>query len=128
LDIGGEPGRYAVWLAELGHRVVLADLSPELLAIAKARNDSSSYASRFEAVVEADARDLSAWQDDEFDAALSMGPFYHLPERSDRERAATELRRVVRPRSATSSCAIRFRPALGYEPQRWKVSTTRTAN
>src|SRR4051794_4352516 len=31
LDIGGRPGRYALWLAERGHRVVLADLSRELL-------------------------------------------------------------------------------------------------
>ncbi|MBI9045935.1 MAG: hypothetical protein JEZ06_15690 [Anaerolineaceae bacterium] len=27
LDIGGGPGRYTIWLAQQGHRVVLADLS-----------------------------------------------------------------------------------------------------
>jgi S-adenosylmethionine-dependent methyltransferase len=37
LDIGGGPGRYAMWLAKHGHRVVLADLSPELLAIARTK-------------------------------------------------------------------------------------------
>lgn len=97
LDIGGGPGRYTIWLAELGHRVVLADLSPELVAIANARIRSSRVASTIEAAVEADVRDLSAWQDDEFDAALSLGPFYHLTEPKDREQAASELHRVVRP-------------------------------
>jgi ubiquinone/menaquinone biosynthesis C-methylase UbiE len=96
LDIGGGPGRYTIWLAELGFRVVLADLSPELLEIAGRQIGASSAASNVEAVVEADARDLSVWQDDEFDAALSMGPFYHLTEAADRDRAASELRRVVR--------------------------------
>src|SRR4051812_27451465 len=42
LDIGGGPGRYALWLADQGHRVVLADLSPELLAFARARMAASA--------------------------------------------------------------------------------------
>src|SRR5258706_2936598 len=33
LDIGGGPGRYALWLAGLGHHFALADLSPQLLAM-----------------------------------------------------------------------------------------------
>ncbi len=37
LDVGGGPGRYAIWLAQRGHRVVLADLSRELLAIGRDR-------------------------------------------------------------------------------------------
>lgn len=35
-------------------------------------------------IVEADARDLSRWGDASFDAVLSLGPFYHLPDRLDR--------------------------------------------
>src|SRR5438132_2151668 len=35
LDIGGGPGRYALWLAGLGHPVALADLSHEFLAMAR---------------------------------------------------------------------------------------------
>jgi SAM-dependent methyltransferase len=97
LDIGGGPGRYARWLAELGHRVVLADLSEELLAIATDRITSSPFRTNVEEVREADARDLSAWRDGEFDAALSLGPFYHLLDPKDRARAAAELHRVIRP-------------------------------
>jgi SAM-dependent methyltransferase len=93
LDLGGGPGRYAAWLAERGHRVVLADLSPELLEIARRRG----MAPNLEAIVEADARDLSRWDAGEFDAALVLGPLYHLPDADDRARVVTEILRVVRP-------------------------------
>jgi SAM-dependent methyltransferase len=49
-----------------------------------------------EQIVEADARDLSAWDSGSFDAVLSLGPFYHLPNPGDRQQAAAELSRVLR--------------------------------
>jgi SAM-dependent methyltransferase len=97
LDLGGGPGRYTRWLAERGHRVVLADLSPVLLEIARAKLAHSSAHDRVEAIVGADARDLSRWPDGAFDAVLALGPFYHLPDPADRDRAASELARVLRP-------------------------------
>jgi ubiquinone/menaquinone biosynthesis C-methylase UbiE len=97
LDIGGGPGRYAIWLAQQGHRLVLADLSPELLAIAHAKIAQAGVNALVEEIVEADARDLSRWADESFDAALCLGPFYHLPDPEDRHQAATELCRVLRP-------------------------------
>ena len=97
LDIGGGPGRYTIWLAERGHQVTLADLSPALIAIARDRVAASPSAALVDEITVADARDLSAWTDGEFDAALALGPFYHLPSPSDRDRAASELARVVRP-------------------------------
>src|SRR5258708_804802 len=57
LDIGGGPGRYTLWLTERQHRVVLADLSPALLAIARERVAADLNGGRIEAIVEADARD-----------------------------------------------------------------------
>jgi SAM-dependent methyltransferase len=96
LDIGGGPGRYAIWLAQQGCRVVLADLSPELLFLARARIAQAGADVMVEEIVEADARDLSRWADGTFDAVLSLGPFYHLPDAGDRHRAATELARVLR--------------------------------
>lgn len=95
LDIGGGPGRYALWLAAHGHRVSLADLSPTLLALARAH--ATAMGSRLEEIVEADACDLGRWPTASFDAALAFGPFYHLPDAADRTRAATELWRVIRP-------------------------------
>ena len=93
LDLGGGTGPYSVWLAELGWDVSLADLSPELLAIA----ESSLPPGTVQEVVEIDARDLSRWGDGTFDAVLSLGPMYHLTTVEDRALAASELARVTRP-------------------------------
>ncbi len=106
LDIGGGPGRYTIWLAEQDYQggaqsqrylPTLADLSPELLAIAGTKITEAGLEDRVEAIIEADATDLSAWDDASFDAALSLGPFYHLPDEAQRTRAAAELARVLRP-------------------------------
>ncbi|MCE2494674.1 MAG: class I SAM-dependent methyltransferase [Alphaproteobacteria bacterium] len=96
LDIGGGPGRYTIWLAERGHLVSLADICPELLSIARNKISQAGADAMVEEVVEADARDLSHWADNSFDAVLSLGPFYHLPDPIDRMRAVSELRRVLR--------------------------------
>lgn len=96
LDIGGGPGRYTIWLAHHGHRVSLADLCSEQLAIARAKIDQTGADAMVEEVVETDARDLSRWADNSFDAVLSLGPFYHLPDPNDRDRTAAELHRVLR--------------------------------
>jgi SAM-dependent methyltransferase len=97
LDLGGGPGRYTIWLAEQGYQITLADLSPELLAIARERIREADVGDHVEGVVEADARDLGAWPDGAFDAVLCLGPFYHLPDPTDRVRAAAELARVLTP-------------------------------
>jgi SAM-dependent methyltransferase len=97
LDLGGGPGRYTIWLAERGYQVVLADLSPELLAIARTQIAAAGVSQQVEAVVEADACNLGRWPDASFDAVLCLGPFYHLPDPADRAWAAQELARVLRP-------------------------------
>jgi len=94
LDIGGGPGRYSIWLAEQGYRVTLADLSPDLLAIA--REKSAEAGVRLESVMEANATDLEELADAFFDAVLCLGPMYHLLEERDRGSVARELFRVTR--------------------------------
>jgi len=111
LDIGGGPGRYAIWLAEQGHRVALADLSPDLLEIARGKIHQAGISERIEAITQADARDLSRWGDASFDAALCLGPFYHLPDPDDRHRAASELNRVLRPGGLVF---VAFIPRIAY--------------
>ena len=97
LDIGGGPGRYAIWLAERGYRVVLADLVPDMLEIARTKVREMNASENVEAIVEANATDLRMWPDNAFDAVLSLGAFYHLPHPKEREAAAAEMVRVLRP-------------------------------
>ncbi|CAG0936183.1 Glycine/sarcosine N-methyltransferase [Thermoflexales bacterium] len=99
LDIGGGPGRYSIWLAQRGYAVVLADLSPNLLDIARVKIAEAGVQSQVEEVVVCDACDLSRFATASFDAVLCLGPFYHLIDPADRERAATELVRVLKPQS-----------------------------
>lgn len=91
LDIGGGPGRYSQWLAERGFRVTLADATPELLDIARERVRG------VDEIVTADARDLSRWPEDSFDAVLCLGPLYHLTDEADRRSVISEVMRVLRP-------------------------------
>ncbi|HEV2952976.1 MAG TPA: class I SAM-dependent methyltransferase [Candidatus Dormibacteraeota bacterium] len=95
LDVGGGPGRWTIWLAEHGHRVILGDLSPVQLEIA--RREIAACGVSVEDVVELDARDLSRYPDASFDAVLALGPFYHLLDAADRQAAAREALRVLRP-------------------------------
>jgi ubiquinone/menaquinone biosynthesis C-methylase UbiE len=94
-DIGSGPGRYALELARRGYRVTLADLSPGLLERAReAFAHAGLHAAGF---VAADARDLGALADASADAALLLGPLYHLGDAGARRQALAELRRVLRP-------------------------------
>jgi SAM-dependent methyltransferase len=95
LDLGGGPGHWTAWLLARGHRVVLGDLSPAMLEIA--RRELAGAVPGPEAIVELDARDLSAFPDGEFDTVLALGPFYHLVDEGDRQAALHEVRRVLRP-------------------------------
>ena len=121
LDLGGGTGPYSVWLAELGWDVTLADLSPELLAIAA----SSLPAGTVREVVEIDARDLSRWADDTFDAVLSLGPMYHLTTSADRAQAAAELARVTRPGALVAVALVprygSLRRVLSLADERWQL-------
>ena len=93
-DIGGGPGRYTMELLQHGYDVSLFDLSPQAIAFAQDHLASLDLkASHLEA---ADARDLSMVPSASFDAALELGPMYHIVEKSDRIRALIELHRVLK--------------------------------
>ncbi|MBC7808903.1 MAG: methyltransferase domain-containing protein [Akkermansiaceae bacterium] len=123
LDIGGGPGRWAFWLAERGYQVTLADLSPRLIEIARERiaQAPDSIRANIEDVLVADARDLSAFASESFDAVLSLGPFYHLTDASDRNQAAREAARVLRPGGRLFAAAMPrlfFLLAVAFERER----------
>jgi SAM-dependent methyltransferase len=101
-DIGGGPGRYAVWLAGLGYRVLHRDLMP--LHVRQLRLAMADAGLGIQTAV-ADARQLDM-ADDSADAVLLLGPLYHLDRRRDRLQALAEARRVVRPRGPVFAAAI----------------------
>lgn len=97
LDIGSGPGRYTVELARRGHRLVAGDLSPEQVRLAREAVATAGVADAVEAIELLDARDLRRFDDNSFDAVLSMGPFYHLQTPGERQQACAEASRVLRP-------------------------------
>lgn len=107
LDIGGGPGRYSRWLCDMGYQATLADLSPNLLDIARAEFGEELIRE----IVEADVRDLSQWPDNTFDSTIALGPFYHLTSATDRRTALEELMRVTVP-GGTIAIALMSKYAL----------------
>src|SRR6266540_1104694 len=97
LDAGSGPGRYAVALAQAGHRVSLLDLSPHCLELAEEWARVANVSAQLVESVEGDVRDLSRWPDDHFDAVLLLGPLYHLLAPRERARAVREAWRVLKP-------------------------------
>src|SRR4051794_29018054 len=94
-DVGGGPGRYALWLAGRGYQVHLID--PVSLHVEQAREASQSSSTSVLASAQVgDARELP-FTDASMDAVLLLGPLYHLCEGADRLQALAEARRVCRP-------------------------------
>ena len=113
LDVGGGPGAYAVWLLEHGYDVDLIDVVPlhvEQANAAMARVSGGRGSARVGDARQLDVDDRSA------DAALLLGPLYHLTEWEERVRALREASRALRPGGVLIAAAIsRFASLLdGY--------------
>ncbi len=98
IDIGGGPGRYSIALTCKGYQVTLVDLSESNLVFARER--ASEIGVSLEGVFQNNAVDLSAFASESFDAALLMGPLYHLWNESERLLALREAYRLLKPRGA----------------------------
>jgi SAM-dependent methyltransferase len=110
-DVGGGPGRYAMWLAGRGYRVEHRDLVP--LHVDQLRADAHGLGLIGTAVADARAIDLG---DGAVDAVLLLGPVYHLRRRAERLQALGEARRIVRPGGPVFVAAIsRWAPRLDGE-------------
>jgi SAM-dependent methyltransferase len=100
-DIGGGPGRYALWLASLGYRVLHRDIVPlHIQQLAEAAGAESGIESRLGDARSLDLADASA------DAVLLLGPLYHLERQADRLQALREAGRVARPGGPVFAAAI----------------------
>lgn len=98
-DIGGGPGRYTDWLVGAGYTVTHRDLVAGHVEQVRSR-----HAQRVDTAV-GDARALDL-PDESVDAVLLLGPLYHLENPTDRIRALSEARRVVRGRGVVYVAAI----------------------
>jgi SAM-dependent methyltransferase len=100
-DIGGGPGRYALWLASLGYQVEHRDLMP--LHVEQLTADAAGVPGIHTAV--GDVRDLDL-PGASVDAVFLLGPLYHLLDRAERVAALRECARIVRPGGAVFAAAI----------------------
>jgi ubiquinone/menaquinone biosynthesis C-methylase UbiE len=97
LDAGGGPGRYTIELAKMGYDVVLLDLTPKLLEIAKEQVEKAKVQGKVKQVLVGSIDDLSVFEDSTFDAVLCLGgALSHVVIGRQREKAADELVRVAR--------------------------------
>jgi ubiquinone/menaquinone biosynthesis C-methylase UbiE len=119
LDIGGGSGRLALALARVAQRIILADVSIDML---KAVQEAGSEAARIK-IVNADAHRLPC-RDSSFDIVVGLDLFCHLEHPKD---ALGEFNRVLKERGrlildSTNSnplWAIFYPRYMGMNPLNW---------
>lgn len=127
LDNGAGPGKYSIELAKLGYQMTLTDLTPRLAEIAKQKAEEQGLQEHFDGFYVADARDLTRFSDQHFDAALMLGPLYHLQKEEDRVAAVTELHRVTKHAGlvfVAFMSRVRFLTTSIMSPEAWKPNHT----
>jgi ubiquinone/menaquinone biosynthesis C-methylase UbiE len=110
-DVGGGPGAYSCWLAQLGHEVHLIDAAP--LHVEQARQASAAQPDHpIASCSVGDARQLDR-AEASVEAVLLLGPLYHLTARRDRIAALADARRIAKPGGFLFAAAIsRFASTL----------------
>lgn len=102
LELGSGPGH--LWRDNLARipadwNITLSDLSPGMVAEARANLHESGHAFGFEVI---DAQAIP-FPDASFDAVVANHMLYHVP---DREKAYAEIRRVLRPRGRLRATTV----------------------
>jgi len=95
LEIGAATGRYTVELAKRGYTVTAVDISAGLLEECR-KSIAAAGLEKQVRFVKADARDLHAVTEQQFDAVLLMGPLYHLVDEADRKIVLNAVRERLR--------------------------------
>ena len=95
LDLGGGAGVYSFPLAKKGYKVTLADLSEDLLAMAKKQKEEDGVKNLI-SCDHVNATNLSQYKDEQFDVVLLFGPLYHLLENDERQKCVAEIKRVLK--------------------------------
>lgn len=100
LDAGGGPGRYTIELAKSGYDIVLLDLTPKLLGVAKREIKKAGVQNKIKEIKEGSIDNLSMFENNTFDAVICLGgALSHIVNKKQREKAINELARVARKNS-----------------------------
>lgn len=105
LDCGGGPGRYSLWLSEMGCDVTLFDLAEENVKFGLAKADELGLKL---SGIAGDARKVRELTDGEFDHVLLMGPLYHLTDEADRRMAVNSCMDCLKVGGTLSTAFISF--------------------
>ncbi len=126
LDAGGGPGRYTIELGKQGYDVVLLDLTPELLDIARTQIVKAGVERKVKQVIQGSIIDLSMFGDNAFDGVICFGALGHVVDRDQREKAIDELIRVAKKGVTLFVSVIGRLPVLIHEliegPQEFEIS------
>ena len=93
LEVGAGTGRYSVTLAKEGWDVTAVELLEHNISVLRSKLTGEENIR----VLQGNAMDLSALEDDSFDLTLVLGPMYHLYNKENKSRALSEAVRVTRP-------------------------------
>jgi S-adenosylmethionine-dependent methyltransferase len=105
LELGAATGAYTIPLAKQGYHVTAVDFTPGLLDVCRKKAKDERLEDRVTCIV-ADARDLSAVTAKDYDAALIMGPLYHLILEEDRKTVLHQVSRHLKAGGAVFSAFI----------------------
>jgi 2-polyprenyl-3-methyl-5-hydroxy-6-metoxy-1,4-benzoquinol methylase len=100
LDAGGGPGRYTLELTKKGYEVVLLDATQANLDFATRQIKRHGLQDKVKEIICGSIVDLSRFRDGSFDAVMCTGgPLSHVLDPHDRQRAISQLVRVVKPKA-----------------------------
>ena len=92
LEIGAGTGRYSHALAQQGYRVDAVELIERNIEIFRQHTQPGEPVT----VVQGNALDLSAFEDETYDMTLLLGPMYHLFTEQEQHQALAEAIRVTK--------------------------------
>ena len=93
LDACAAYGVYAFPLAKSGYKVTAGDI---LVQHVDALREKRKKAPVLQNIYHGSICDLSQFEDDCFDAVLNMGAYYHITDKSERDKSISESRRVLK--------------------------------
>lgn len=92
LEVGAATGRYSHALARKGYKVNAVELVEHNIKIFKDNTQKGEDIS----IIQGNAMDLSAFEDNTYDITLILGPLYHLFTEEDKLKALKEAIRVTK--------------------------------